>query len=479
MRLAVKRAALVAAALAMTAGMAAAQRPTEKWSDVKCDASTKYFLVNSAVLYLKHSTETDFEDQRKKDLNDAKHALMQALQRGRSDDAGVWYMLGRYYEYSGDPIGADSAYDRTLALAPDCAEDIQFHRRLLWIPFYNASIDMMKANNLDSALTLLRQANAVYQGEPLALYYTAQIYGNRGSFDSALVYYKRAIAVANDSANKSNDQYANIRTNGAYDVARIYQSRQQTDSALAWYERYRDINPKDVEAMMSEAGAYAQSGKTETAFALYDSVLTMADSLSAQQVFGIGVEMFRQKRYDRAIEAFRTGLKRDPYHRDALFNLANTYLAMSVDDSGLTAAQKKKRDATYGAKIDSVARRLVAIDPASQSAVRLLATGFQMQHMDDSTVAAVDRLQKMKFDVTVGSFHITNSGAELKGVITNTRDSVAVDVPALMFQFVDTAGDVVATDSVPAQHLDKSGAAPFTVQGTGEKIAAWRYKVGG
>lgn len=479
MRLVVKRAALAAAVLAMTAGTAAAQRPKEKWSDIKCDISTKYFLVNSAVLYLKHSTETTFEDQRKKDLNDAKGALMQSIQRGRTDDPAVWYLLGRYYEYSGDPVGADSAFDRVVKLAPDCSDDINTHRRALWIPFYNASIDMLKANKLDSALALLTQANAIYQGEPPALYFTAQIFANRGAFDSALVYYKHAIAVANDSANKANDQYANIRTNGTYDVARIYASLQQNDSALAWYQRYRTINPKDAEAMVGEAGAYTAAGQSAPALALYDSVLTMSDSLSTEQLFSIGVEMFRQQRYDRAVNAIQAGLKRNPLHRDALFNLANTYLAMSSNDSGLSAAKKKQQDAMYGAKIDSVAQRLEAIDPASQAVIRLLATGYQLQHMDDSTIAAVDRLQKMKFDVTVGSFHITDSGAELKGVITNAKDSAAADVPTLKFQFVDTAGDVVATDSVPAQHLDKGGSAAFTVKGTGEKIAAWRYMIGG
>ena len=91
--------------------------------------------------------------------------------------------------------------------------------------------------------------------------------------------------------------------------------------------------------------------------------------------------------------------------------------------------------------------------------------------------AVLQRAADLSFDVTISMFQPVTGGAwELRGLITNASDA-AVQVPALTFEFLNEAGEVVATQVVAAQMLDV--AAPFGFQVRGESIAAWRYRLGG
>ena len=67
---------------------AAAQR--RRWEQPNCDLSTGHFLVNSAVLYLSSATNSNFEDQRDRQLRDAARVLRDAINRGRAEDPAVW-----------------------------------------------------------------------------------------------------------------------------------------------------------------------------------------------------------------------------------------------------------------------------------------------------------------------------------------------------------------------------------------------------
>src|ERR1041385_5204599 len=97
------------------------------WAAAKCGSDLKpnHYLVNSGLLYLKSATSARFDDQKRKDLADAQRTLMQALTTGGQDkNPAAWYYLGRYYVLTNDAQGMDSAFSRTLALKPDCKDDI-------------------------------------------------------------------------------------------------------------------------------------------------------------------------------------------------------------------------------------------------------------------------------------------------------------------------------------------------------------------
>jgi len=190
------------------------------------------------------------------------------------------------------------------------------------------------------------------------------------------------------------------------------------------------------------------------------------------------VAMFRVKRYDRAAEAFQRGLVRSPYYRDGLFNLANTYLSLANEvDSTKSKAEQDELKKAYGEKMRPIVERLVEVDPNSTAGLRLLAAAFQLSGDSDSTLAVLQRIEDLPFEITVSTFMPVGSGFDVRGIVTNLRSETA-EIPAVTFDFISEDGTVVQSKTLEPQTLDEGGVAPFALAPIGEGIAAWRYHVG-
>jgi tetratricopeptide (TPR) repeat protein len=466
----------------VAAAILAAPRPgsaqARSWIPPDCQLSTGHYLINSAVLYLKNAAQTRFRDQQERDLRDARRVLLQAAQGGQGDNGAVWYFLGRYYAEIKDLPGMDSAFDRAQQLAPQCRADIRMHRRMAWVPLLNAGVDRFRANDVDAAIAAFRRANDVYDAEPPGFFYLGQLYATRQQQDSAVANFSRAIEIATaDSANRANAQYQGLRADAMFNVASLYHMSKQPDSAVAWYLRFREARPGDPQGMTRLADALEQSGRTDEAIALYDSVLARSDSMPTIDLFQAGVAMFEAKRYERAAQAFESGLQRNPLYRDALFNLANTYLSLANASDSVSGSAGATRKKELGQKMLPITSRLIEADPMNGPARRLKAAAFQLQDLQDSTLAQLEAIEAMPYEVTVSTFVPSGSGYEVKGILTNLQDS-SVTVPALVFEFLSEAGEVVQTITVDPQQLEAGGVAPFAMAPVGEDIAAWRYRAG-
>jgi tetratricopeptide (TPR) repeat protein len=443
-----------------------------------CDISKGHYLINSAVLYLQNAGRTRFQDQRARDLRDAHRVLNEAItEKGQDQNGAAWYYLARYYQEVQDLPGADSAFTRAQALLPACAGDIRENRRRLWVPILNRAVDQIKNGDNAGAIEGLRQANSIYRDEPPGFYYMGQIFATLQERDSAIVYYTRALEISFLPHNADNAAYEEGRKDAAFNIARLYHMEERYDSAVVWYSRFRERYPHDPQALTGQAAALEDAGRAADAVALYDSVLVLADSMPTIELFQAGVAMFRAGRLERAAEAFEIGATRNPYFRDGLFNLANTYLSLAnAIDSTKPLAERNQLRRDFGAKMSPVAARLVDVDPRSSAALRLLAASHQLRGDEDSTLAVLERMEELQFDLTVSMFVPSGAGYDVRGLITNRR-SESTSVPALTFEFVTEAGVVVESLTIDAQTLEADGLAPFTLAPAGEGIAAWRYHV--
>ncbi len=141
-------------------------------------------------------------------------------------------------------------------------------------------------------------------------------------------------------------------------------------------------------------------------------------------------------------------------------------------------AEREAMEKEYGEKMLPIAQRLVVVDPHSASALRLLAASYQLQGQEDSTLAVLERAQALTFDVTVSVFRpVSGGGFEVRGIIINLSDE-SLTVPAIRFEFVNEAGEVVETAEIPQQTIEPESMAPFQLRPSSEGMAAWRYSSG-
>ena len=496
---------------AVTIPLAAQQQqpPAGRWAEAKCDLKPGHQLVNQGLLFLKSATTTKFEDQKKKDLADAQRVLTQAVSGDQNKNPAAWYYLGRYYIMTNDAFGTDSAFTHAQALKPECKGDMDVWRRYVWVPTFNAGIAAWQANNLDSAIRSFERANALLADEPTGLKYVATLFFNTGKSDSAVIYFRRAANVA-----ATDPKFAQDRKDALYNLGRIQQSLGQLPEAQASYREYLVLYPNDAEIMAALGGVYMQKGAKDSAardsaFTIYRQIVSKGDSMGYYQLYRVGAEISgsvpedpdtsvagsscrREARASRpplttarirarcdsvttglaktylansraafslAAQALDASLKVNPYYRESLIFRANT--ALGLHDSVTALA---------------MSRRLMAVDPMNRTGIKIMAYAQQQNGKIDSALYYYKLSDSLLIgDVAVTQFDSTDTGRDVKGVVTNTREKPNAPYK-LVFEFVDLKGEVVARDTVQIATTPPGGQQQFALKAAGPTIAAWRYR---
>ena len=493
----------ILAALAVTPVIATGQIP---WLAPKCDIKPRHRLVNSSVLFLKSASETRFDDQRQKDLGDAQRLLTQALtSEGQDKNPAAWYYLGRYYVVRSDVPGAHSAFRQAEAMMPSCHDDIVFWRRnALWVPAFNAGVEALNAQSYDSAVAAFRMALLAYDAETQTYTILATAYFNAAKPDSAARYFRQAVQATSAPADSTAKREAIFNMGNAFYMAQRY------DSAAAAYAEYLVAVPNDPEALTRLGDVLAASGHLDSAMSVYRRIIAHPDSVDPVSLINTGVAVYnaappwpdtagistgcrterqggrtltvvqrrkitvgcdsvaRQAMTDRnavartnyqlAAQAFEASLRRAPQSRDGLYNLSNSYMALR--DSG---------------KMLEIAQRLVAVDPMSRGALRLVAQAWQIRGNSDSAlhyVILADSL--LPVEVSISSFIPRDSSATIGGLVSNYHEQPSAP-HKVAFEFLSPDGSVLAAETIEVPALDAGGTHPFQVRASGTGIIAWRY----
>jgi tetratricopeptide (TPR) repeat protein len=440
-----------------------------KYTAPACGIKAGHFKVSSGASYLKVGVENSVPENRERALNSGKKVLLEAIQQNdQQKNPAAWYYLGNIYLRQGDIAGADTAFSKAEELAPACKKDISDTRATAWIPLVNAGITFTKEQKNDSALALLRQANTIYREKPQAYQAAGVIFANSKMDDSAVVYLQKAADVAN-AANMPED-----RNQATYNLAAILQRSNRNDEAIAALERYLTWVPKDIEAKKALAALYRTTGKTDKAKALDQELLATpgaggagagAAAVGTEDVLRIGVNLYNEKKYPEAAAAFEKALVADPYDRDALYNLSNTYLALK-----------------NGAKLLATSERLVAIEPLNENSLKLQGEGYRQSKKIDSAVKIAEKVLALPVDVKVTAFTPSPTGAKLTATVTGRAAQTPAGKPlppapmTLVFEFLNQQGAPVATQEAQVPALKADASQTITVEGQGSGIAAWRYK---
>jgi tetratricopeptide (TPR) repeat protein len=470
------RIVLAAGLLGVGAYPAAAQQPTvnvrvvqglpSRYLPPTCGLKAGHYKVSSGATYLKTGVETAVPANKTRALASGQKVLLEAIQQnGQEKNPAAWYYLGRVYLQQGDLAGADSAFTKAEALSPGCKQDIGAQRYNGWVPLINAGIGFAKEQKNDSALALFREANLIYRDKPQGYSAAAVILANNKMDDSAIVYLQKAIEIAT-AANMAEDR--NLAT---FNLAAVLQRQNRNEEAAAALERYLGWVPNDVPAKRALAGIYRATGKVDKAKALEAEVGVAPPAAGSPAAAGragamtAAIAFYNAKKYDSAATAFEQVVATEPYNRDALYGLANSYIGL------------KK-----GPQLAQAATRLVAIEPLNEDVLRMLATGQRMSKKEALANKTAMQVIAMPVSIAVTEFAPTADAASVKGTATgrdaqNSRGKPIAPKPTtVIFEFLDTKGTVVANQEVQVPALKPGETHPIEAKAPGAGISAWRYK---
>src|SRR2546429_676421 len=162
--------------------------------------------------------------------------------------------------------------------------------------------------------------------------------------------------------------------------------------------------------------------------------------------------------YAMVAKTYQAGLAKNPYSRDALYNLAGvSYL---IGDS---------------ANVLPLAQRLYALDPMNRSTLAKLAGGWQLKGKKDSVLYYLTIADSLPVEITVSSFTPTEKGATLDGQMTNFRPKASAPLK-IAFEFLNAQGEAVGTQTKPVPALEPNASEEFKLKVEQPGVVAWRYK---
>jgi tetratricopeptide (TPR) repeat protein len=442
----------------------------------ECGIKPGHFKVGSAAGYLKSAIETDVPESKVRILGQGQKVLYEAIQEnGQEKNPAAWYYLGRIYLNQGDLYGADSALTKAAQLAPNCTDEINKYRQNPWVALIKAGSKFEDEKNLDSALVLYREAGTIYKNSPVTYYQIAAIMNDKGNPDSAAAYFAKAAAAP---ANPKDTTEVKVRNRSGFNEGAILLNKKSYDAAAAAFERYLKWVPDDNEAKRGLAAAYRGLGQTEKAQALEKELVNAGGAAGAgpgaggagggaatQDLMSVGVNLYNDKKYAEAAAAFEKAAAAEPNNRDALSNLSNTYLALK-----------------NGPKLLATATKLVAIEPMSETALKLQGEGYKQTGKVDDAVKIAEQVLALPVDVKVNDFTPNGGGAALAATATGREAQTPSGKPiapvpvSLVFEFLDVSGGVVTTQETQVPALKAGAAQDVKLSAQGAGITAWRYK---
>jgi tetratricopeptide (TPR) repeat protein len=372
---------------------------------------------------------------------------------------------------------ADSMWSIVEASSPGCAlVGQQWRQQKPWLDVTNAAINALNAGKLDSAEMLAKRALTLDRNAPYSYSVLATVAKNKKDFATASQYWKKTLEAAgtdstfNDVRERTYLDQASTTTT-RIDAASPAEKKTLAKEAIISWNAVLANSTDDLtrmSAVQQLARLYVIAGDSISIGKIYAPMIAEPARYGESTLMQAGVVASQFKRPDDAALLFTAVLTRNPYQRDALNNLAASYIFLSEFD-----------------KVFPIVTRLTDVDPSNPENWMLNAysyagllktnkTGALSKRYTDSLVFYSGKADKMPVKVSFTEFSRNTEGTTLVGTIENR--GTAAKTYSLTVDFLDRAGQVLFTESVSVGPVAPKASKEFRIKSAKGGVAGFRYK---
>ena len=410
-----------------------------------------------------------------------------------------------------DLVGTlDSAFKIVEAAKPNCSDNTAYYRggHKYYLDVANGAINSLNADKLDSAVYYATQANRLFPASPYGTMVLGSVAAKRNDNTTAVRYWMQAAEAA-----ERDTSYRDVRRQMLANSGSVYLNTAQSATGAERNAAARKAAETYalLIAVPGTKGSYMYGGRQnyQTALLLvgdtaafvksYEALLANPSAYEYQDLLNSAVNAARSNRQADAARLFEGTLALNPWNRDALFNLAVTYLALEQN-----------------VKVSPITTRLVAVDPGNPENYNLGARAYLSlakvaqtakktavaAAYNDSTLTWYTKGNKLPVEVTFTEFSPTESQVIIGGSVLDRRDKIDADaattrpvrgkapakpaassLPAravtLRFEALDKAGAVIGSETVTTEALTPGKSVKFTVKMSAPNVMAYRYTIVG
>src|SRR2546423_10344236 len=264
---------------------------------------------------------------------------------------------------------ADSAFSIVEKASPECVPVIaQWRQQKPWLNALNGAITALNAGQLDSAELLAKRSLVLDRKAPYGYSVLGSIARNRKNFAAANEYWRQALTAAG-----TDTTYADVRSKTMYEMASAASDRVEGTTGAAKRAAAREaIKPWQdyiaaatndlllADAIDNVARMYMAAGDSASIPTIYAPLLANTSKYGEITLVHAGVVATRNGHHADAAKLFDAALAQNPYSRDAVNNLAATYIQNAEFSKAFPLIDK-----------------LVAMDPSNPDNPLLYAFAYQ------------------------------------------------------------------------------------------------------
>jgi tetratricopeptide (TPR) repeat protein len=372
---------------------------------------------------------------------------------------------------------ADSAFTMVEKASPECATVIgQWRQQKPWLNALNGAINALNAGQLDSAEILAKRSLVLDRRAPYAYSVLGSVARERKNWPAATDYWKQTLAAAG-----TDTVYADVRTKTMYEIANAASDRSDATSgaakraaareAIKPWQDYLAVANNDLllaDAIDNASRMYVDAGDSASVPNIYQPILANPAKYGELSLVHAGVVATRNGRHADAIKLFDAALTQNPYSRDAINNLAATYIQNNEYPKAFPLINK-----------------LNSMDPSNPDNPLLYAFAYQGMYKGtkdkklqkiytDSLIYFNSKSENAPVKLAVTEFTRRATETLLNGTIEN-RDKTAKTY-SLTVEFLDKNGNVVSTETTSVGPVAPKSSGTFKIKSAAGGVYGYRYK---
>ena len=374
-------------------------------------------------------------------------------------------------------VAADSAFTLVEKAAPECAAIItQWRQQKPWLNTLNAAINALNAGQLDSAEVLAKRSLILDRRAPYAYSVLGSIAQSRKNLPAAMDYWKQTLAAAG-----TDTIYADVRTKTMYEVAAGASDRADAATgaakrtaareAIKPWQDYIAVATNDLllaDAIDQLARMYLSAGDSVSVPGVYAAILANPAKHGELTLVHAGVVASRNGHPAEAVKLFDAALAKNPYSRDAINNLAATYIQNNE-----------------AVKAFPLIDRLHTLDPSNPDNPLMYAFAYQNLYKGtkdkklqkiytDSLVYFNNKSENAKVKLGVNEFTRRPEETLVAGTIENREKTSKTYT--LTVDFLDKSGNVISTETATVGPVAPKAKKNFTIKSAKGGAYGYRYK---
>ena len=372
---------------------------------------------------------------------------------------------------------ADSAFSIVEKASPECVPVIaQWRQQKPWLNALNGAINALNTGQLDSAEMLAKRSLVLDRHAPYAYSVLGSIAQQRKNSAAATDYWKQALAAAG-----TDTIYTDVRTKVLYEIASAGSDKADATSgaakraaakdAIKPWQDYIAVANNDLllaDAIDNVSRMYYDSGDSVSIPSVYAALLANPSKYGEISLVHAGVVATRNGHQADAQKLFDAALAQNPYSRDAINNLAATYIQNNQFPKAFPLIDK-----------------LVSLDPSNPDNQLLYAFAYQglykgtkdkklQKIYTDSLVYFNNKSENMPVKLAVTEFTRRPDQTLLAGTIENrgtTPKTYTVNV-----EILDKAGTVISTETATVGPVAPKKSGAFKITSAKGGAYGYRYK---